>query len=271
MKIGYMTNAWGEVLAYANATTNVNDAHYFSTGPNEDAIRAIGAAGFEYIEMLDGNLLQYENDEDTFRKLLEENNVKLLTVYCAANFIYDEILNEELHKITKAAKFAKKFGAKFLIIGGGARRFDGVREGDYKKLGEALDLVVDIAEKEGMGTGYHPHLGALILAPHEIDKLMESTKMDLYPDFGHISAGGGDPVAITRKYAHRIPYTHLKDYNKDGFCLFGTGDIDFKEIVNILSKNGRDVVYTIEADDHGGDPDEMILFAAKYAKELFGL
>ena len=271
MKIGFMTNAWGTVLAYANATTNVNDAHYFSTGPNSDAIKAIGAAGFEYIEMLDGNLLQYENNEETFRALLKENNVELLTVYCAGNFIYDEILDEELYKITRAVKFAKKFGAKFLIVGGGARRYDGVRESDYEKLGKALDKVVDIARKEGMASGYHPHTGALVLEPHEIDKFMESTSMDLYPDLGHICAGGGDPVEIVRKYASRIHYVHLKDYNKNGFCLFGEGDINFKEIVNILSKNEAPVTYTVEADDYDGDPDVMVKIAAKNARELFGL
>jgi DNA-dependent RNA polymerase auxiliary subunit epsilon len=72
MKIGFATNAYGEVLALSDATTNVKDAYYLSTGDDEKAIEHIGRAGFEYIEMLDGNLLRYENDAQAFRASLQK-------------------------------------------------------------------------------------------------------------------------------------------------------------------------------------------------------
>ncbi|MDD3403095.1 MAG: sugar phosphate isomerase/epimerase [Hespellia sp.] len=274
MNIGFATNAWGVVLADSNATTNVNEAFYISTGSDEEAIQKIGKAGFRYIEMLDGNLLQYENREEELRQLLKASNTELLTVYCAANFIYDEILEEELYKIERALKIAKKFGAKFLVAGGGARRSNGICEGDYKKLGKALDKVVDLAKKYEISAGYHPHIGALVLTEGEIDKLMASTKMELIPDFGHICSGGGNPVAIVEKYAERISYVHLVDHDGADFRLFGEGAIDFNEIKQLLDANGKEVVYTIEAayqaDDYfDGNHDLMLQTAAKHVKEFF--
>jgi inosose dehydratase len=126
MKVAYMTNAWGAVMAHCAAANNVNSAYYVSTGADDQAIAGIAAAGYESIEIFDGNLLAYEGKEDAFKRLLSDNKVALLAVYCAAAFIYDEILDEELFKIKKAASFAKQFGATQIALGGGATRYNGL-------------------------------------------------------------------------------------------------------------------------------------------------
>ena len=130
MKVAYMTNAWGQVMAHCGAANNANSAFYVSTGADADAIAGIAATGYEQIEIFDGNLLAYEGKEDAFKSILAKNKVSLLAVYSAANFIYDEILDEELFRIKKAAAFAKKFGATQIALGGGATRYYGIHEGD---------------------------------------------------------------------------------------------------------------------------------------------
>jgi inosose dehydratase len=265
MKVAYMTNAWGAVMAHCGAANNVNGAYYVSTGADADAIAAIAAAGYEQIEIFDGNLLAYEGKEAAFRDLLEKNKVSFLAVYCAANFIYSEILDEELYRIQKAAAFAKKFGASEIALGGGATRYDGIREDDYQKLAAALDKTAAIAAGLGMRASYHPHMGSLVQTPEQLDRLMPLTKICLCPDTGHVAAGGGDPVAVVQKYADRIKYIHLKDITKDGmFCPLGKGVIDFPAIIDALK--GRDVLYAIECDAYSGCPDEAAKVTADYLK-----
>jgi inosose dehydratase len=252
-------------MAHCAAANNVNSAYYVSTGADAEAIAAIASAGYEQIEIFDGNLLAYEGREEAFNRILSDNKISLLAVYCAAGFIYDEILPEELFKIEKAASFAKKFGATQIALGGGATRYDGIQDRDYKKLAAALDKVCDIAEKLGMTASYHPHMGSLVQSPEQLDKVMPHTRICLCPDTGHVVLGGGDPVAIVKKYADRIKYIHLKDVTDAGmFCPLGKGGIDFPAIVNILNKNN--VLYAIECDGWNGDPKEGAKITFDYLK-----
>jgi inosose dehydratase len=265
MKVAYMTNAWGAVMAHCAAANNANGAYYVSTGADAEAIEAIARAGYEQIEIFDGNLLAYEGREKEFEGLLSRNNVSLLAVYSAANFIYDEILPEELFRIRKAAGFAKNFGATQVALGGGATRYDGIREGDYKKLALALDKVCDMVGELGMTASYHPHMGSLVQSPEQLDKVMPHTRICLCPDTGHVVLGGGDPVAVVRKYTDRIKYIHLKDVTKAGmFCPLGEGGIDFPSIVDILKKSNPHILYAIECDGWSGDPQKGAEITFKY-------
>jgi inosose dehydratase len=267
MKVGYMTNGWGAVMAHCGAANNVNGAYYVSTGADTEAITGIAAAGYEQIEIFDGNLLAYEGKEAAFKNILAANKVSLLAVYSAANFIYGEILDEELFRLKKAAAFAKKFGATQIALGGGATRYNGIQDGDYGKLAAALDKVDSIANELGMTASYHPHMGSLVQSPEQLDKIMPHTRICLCPDTGHVVLGGGDPVAVVKKYADRIKYIHLKDVTKDGmFCPLGKGIIDFPAIVEILRKTGKPVQYAIECDGWNGDPVEGAKITAAYLK-----
>lgn len=268
MKVAYMTNAWGAVLGSNAAMNNVNGAYYISTGDDRQAVSEIAQAGYEMIEIFDGNILAYEGREAEFQKILSDNKVTLLAVYCAANLIYDEILDEELYRIKKAAAFAKKFGATQIAVGGGATRYDGIREEDYKKLAAALDKVCDMAAELQMTAHFHPHMGSLVQSPEQIDKVMPYTKMNICPDTGHIVLGGGDPLKVTKKYADRISYIHLKDVTKDGmFCPLGTGVIDFEPIIKVIKDGRKDVLYAIECDGYSGDPKEAAEITYKYLEK----
>ncbi len=266
MKVGYMTNAWGAVVGHCGGVTSIKDLYYLSTGDDEQAIKAISEAGFEYIEIFDGNLAAYEADQQKFSGILEKYGVKLFAVYTGADFIYDDVLEEEFFKMEQAAKMAKAFGAKHLCIGGGAVRSKGIQDADYEKLAKGLDKAMDLAADYGLIASYHPHLGTCVQSPDQLDKLMPLTKISLCPDCGHIAAGGGDPVEVVRKYQDRIKYLHLKDYKDGGFYPLGMGDINFKEIVSILY--GKGVDYTVEADGYAGSPEDAAKVSYRYLNDL---
>ncbi len=268
MRIGYMTNAWGVVAGSGGGVTSIKDLYYISTGADKEAIEAISKAGFNYIEIFDGNIAQYEQDKSKFLDILKEYNVQVLGVYTGANFIFDEILDEELYKIDKTAALASEFGAKHLVLGGGAIRSTGIEDDDFKKLADGLDKAAEIAEKHGLIASYHPHLGTMVEKPEQLDKLMPLTKINLCPDTGHIEAGGGNAVETVRKYVDRIKYVHLKDYSSEGFFPLGKGGVNFKEIFEILHNNGFDGDFTIEADGYAGSPEEAAVHSYNYLNNL---
>lgn len=271
MKITYSTNAWGPVLGHWAAPNNVNAAYYRSDGDLKKALAEIAAAGYESVEIFDGDLLEFEGREDELRALLAENHLELKGVYAACNFIYDEILPDEMDRLKRAALFAKKFGATEIALGGGAVRYSGIRESDYVKLGEALEQVCDMADEIEMRASYHPHMGSLVESPEQLEKVMKWTRIALCPDCAHVKAGGGNPLEIVKKYLDRIYYIHLKDITEDGmFCPLGVGTIDFDPIMKTLADSKIDVEYAVECDGWSGDAGEGARITAEYLKKYLG-
>ncbi|MCD1260405.1 sugar phosphate isomerase/epimerase [Paenibacillus athensensis] len=250
MKLGYQTNTWGGVFGHPGGVTSVKDAYYMAGGSTEEAVADIAQAGYQGIELFDGNLMQYAGRIDEFKQLLHKHGQALIGVYTGANFIYEEILNDELYKIEQVAKLAAEAGAEHLVIGGGALRAGGIRESDYVALGKALDRVKAIAERWGLVASYHPHLGSLIEKPEQLTRLMKLTSICLCPDTAHLEAGGSDPVEVIRTYADRIRYVHYKDYANGRFLPLGEGHQRFDEMTAVLREMHYDGWITVELDSH---------------------
>ncbi|ALS28726.1 sugar phosphate isomerase [Paenibacillus sp. 32O-W] len=266
MKIGYQTNTWGGVVGHPAGVTSVKDLYYLANGSTEQAVKEIAAAGYQGIEIFDGNLMQYDNRPDAFKQLLNDNGQVLIGVYCGANFIYQDIFKDELHKIDKVAKLAAELGAVHLVLGGGAIRSGGILETDYQSLAGGLEHASDIAAKYGLIPCYHPHLGTIVQTPEQLDKLMTMTDIALCPDTAHIEAGGGDPVEVIKKYADRIRYVHFKDYRYGAFLPLGEGGQPFAEMLAVLKENGYDGWITVELDSYG-NPAEGAAISMRYLQE----
>ena len=130
MKLGYCTITWGGVVGHPAGVTSAKDLFYLTHGSMDDAVKDIAAAGYHGVEMFDGNLAEYEDKPEQLRGILEKAGVSLVSVYTGANFIYADILPDELHRIQRAADLAATFGAERLVVGGGARRAAGTTEED---------------------------------------------------------------------------------------------------------------------------------------------
>jgi inosose dehydratase len=248
MKLGYQTNTWGGVVGHPAGVTSVKDLYYLANGSTEDALKEIAEAGYKGFEIFDGNLMQYRDKKEEFIKLIADHSLSFIGVYTGGNFIFPDILEEELAKIEEVAAFAYELGAQHLVVGGGAVRTNGIKESDYKDLGNALNRVVEIAEKYHLIPSYHPHLGTNVQSPEQLDKLMPLTTINLCPDTAHIEAGGGDPVEVIKKYVDRIKYVHFKDYENGEFLPLGEGHQKFAEMLKILEEANYDGWITVELD-----------------------
>ncbi|MFC4766307.1 sugar phosphate isomerase/epimerase family protein [Effusibacillus consociatus] len=270
MKLGYQTNTWGGVVGHPAGVTSVKDLYYLANGSTEQALTDISAVGYKGFELFDGNLMQYIDRKNRFQDLLTTYSLEFIAVYSGANFIFAEILEEELWKIEKVAAFASEMGAQHLVVGGGAIRANGVLETDYNALADGLNKVVAIAEKYGLIPSYHPHLGTIVQSPEQLDKLMPLTSINLCPDTAHIEAGGGNPAEIIKKYADRIKYVHLKDYENGEFLPLGKGKQNYHEIMQVLKKANYQGWVTVELDSFE-DPKEGAQISKDYLKSNFEL
>ena len=248
MKLAYQTNTWGGVVGHPAGVTSVKDLYYLAYGSTEDAFADIAAAGYTGVELFDGNLMQYAGDEQALRHLLGQYNMTLVGVYSGANFIYDDMRDDELSKIQGVIDFAAKLNIEHLVVGGGAIRASGTREEDYAKLGAGLEHVRELAEQAGLTPRFHPHLGTIAQSPEQIAKIFAHTGINFCPDTAHLEAGGGDAAALIRQYADRVKYVHLKDLKNGQFVPLGAGTQNLDDILVALREIHYDGWTLVELD-----------------------
>jgi inosose dehydratase len=249
MSIAYGTITWGGVVGNPLGIVSVKDGWIITNGSDELALRDIAAVGYDGFEIFDGNLQRYVENPAPFRQWMKETDLTLVAVYTAANFIFEDCLEDEFWRMEKAADSAQQFGATFLVVGGGAIRFDGRRDSDYDALARGLDRIAAQAYRRGLQAVYHPHLGTLVEGPEQLDRLMKLTDIALCPDIAHVVAGGGDAVEVIRQYRDRIRYVHLKDYADGRFLPLSEGVIDFAAVVEALAGTDEGGWWAIELDE----------------------
>lgn len=267
MKLGYQTNTWGGVVGHPAGVTSIKDLYYLANGSTEEALKDIAASGYKGFEIFDGNLMQYIDKKEEFKELMSQHSLDFIAVYSGGNFIFTDILEEELLKIEKVAAFASELGAKHLVVGGGAIRSNGILESDYNDLGHALNKVVEISEKYNLIPSYHPHLGTIVESPEQLDKIMRLTSINLCPDTAHIEAGGGNPVDVIKKYTSRIKYVHFKDFENGEFLPLGKGHQKFDEIIKVLEEFHYDGWITVELDSYP-EPKKGAEISREFLKNL---
>lgn len=265
MRLGYHSITWGGVAGDASGVTSVKDLRYRVPGDMCRALRDIAAAGYEGVEMFDGNVAELA--DAGLAELLTETGLALVGVYTGANFVYDEILPDELHRVRQAAALAQRFGAEQLVVGGGAVRAAGTPETDYDKLGAALDTAAGIAEEHGLSACFHPHLGTIAQSPEQVEKVFARSRIGFCPDTAHLAAGGGDPAALIRRYPDRIRHVHLKDLRDGTFLPLGEGDVDFADVLAAVREVGYDSWLLVELDAYDGDPAEAARISRAFLDE----
>jgi inosose dehydratase len=265
MELGHQTNTRG-VVGHPVGVTSIKDLYYVSSGDTAACVREVAEAGFSGTELFDGNVVQFPGGVAALRALTDELGLAVVAVYSGANFIFPDILDEELWRISRAAEAAAALGAEHLVVGGGARRASGTVDSDYARLGAGLNAVVEIAARHGLLASYHPHLTTCVESRDEIDRVFAETEIRFCPDTGHLALGGSDNAELIRSYAGRIEYVHLKDYTSDpvGFVPLGEGELDVAATMGALEEVGYDGWIMVEADGFAGDP----LEAAKTSRSF---
>ena len=240
IRLAYHANCWGPLGGAPVGVTSIGRLTYQTFGDINRAIAEIGATGYEGVELFDGNILENSSYPTMLRAALASAGIKLVAAYSGANFIFPDILDEELGRISRVADAAAALSAEHLVIGGGARRLTGVRDDDYGRLAAGLDKVVEIAKARGLKAHYHPHLSTIVEGSAEVDRIFALTSIDFCPDTAHLAAAGGDVVEMVHKHRARISYVHLKGLRREPFAFtpLDEGDLDNAAVIRALTETG---------------------------------
>src|SRR3954463_1183399 len=255
MRFGHHANSWGGVVGHPVGVTSIKDLFYLTPGDTLATLGEVADAGYDGVELFDGNLAEFADDLDTLRAGLDERGLTLIAVYSGANLVFEEILGEELWRVRRACAWAAELGAEHLVIGGGAPRAEPATGAAHDRLAAGLDEVARVAEGHGLVASFHPHLSTIVESPDQIERLFDRTPIRFCPDTGHLQAAGGDPVELVRTYRDRIEYVHIKDVDADGrFVPLGRGELDVGGVLDVLRDTGFDGWVTVETDGWDGDP-----------------
>lgn len=216
---------------------------------------------------------KYPTDIGFLKQELAKRGLQLVSQWKSVLFSDPLYREAELEAYRAHVRFLKEMGSTVISTCeiGGSLHFDPRRtphekevlrldEAGWASLAEGLNAAGAIAREHGLKLTYHHHGGTVVERPEEIDRLMELTDpglVYLLYDTGHAYYGGADPLDVLKKHYDRIAYVHLKDVRKSVlgearaeradfitcirkgvFTVPGTGDLDFKPIVEELMARG---------------------------------
>jgi inosose dehydratase len=119
-------------------------------------------------------------------------------------------------------------------------------EGQWTAFGAGIEALAAYAAAQGITLVYHHHMGTVVEAEWEIDRLMAETgpHTHLLLDTGHCWFGGGDPVRLAKRHMGRVRHIHAKNVRPDVLAEVRMQGLSFLEGV-------RRGVFTVPGDAEG--------------------
>ena len=117
---------------------------------------------------------------------------------------------------------------------------------DWKAFGQGIEALAEFAAGQGVTLVYHHHMGTVVEAEWEIDRLMAETgpHTHLLLDTGHCVFGGGDPVRLAKRHMARVAHIHAKNIRPEVMREVREQGLSFLEGV-------RRGVFTVPGDAEG--------------------
>lgn len=211
---------------------------------------------------------------DAFKKLCSDRGIKIIST--GADY-------GELVKSPEAvAHTAKSLGAKFVMCAWIPHNNSGFTLENAKNAVEVFNKAGKVLRDSGITFCYHAH--GYEFQPYQdgtlLDYLIKNTNpkdVSFEMDILWVHFGGGDPVALLKKYGNRWKLMHLKDLRKgtkkdlsggtsqENDVALGTGEINIPAILKEAKKVGIKH-YFIE--DESNHPGEQVPKSIAYLKSL---
>jgi inosose dehydratase len=231
-------------------------------------------AGYEGVEL--GR--KFPRDAAVLGPILKAHQLELVSGWYSARLL-ERTLEDEIEAMQPHFSLLKSLGAKAMVFCEVSRCVHGDRElalsrrprlagKEWRPFLERLDALARHLEDDGMKLAYHHHMGTVIQAEEEIDRMMEGTRsVGLLLDTGHLTFAGGDPARALERHAKRIVHVHCKDIRRqrleqarkmdwsfldavvgEVFAVPGDGSIDFEPLLRGLAGAGYAGWLVVEAD-----------------------
>jgi sugar phosphate isomerase/epimerase len=207
-------------------------------------LEAIGKMGYKGVEF--AGYYGWEAKPKELRRLLDANGLKC----CGTHTGLDTVTGD---KLKATADLHRVLGNTFLIVP--SLQVEGAQ--GWLDMAKRFNDIAAKAKELGMRVGYHAHAG-------DFRKLGEKTSWEIFfdntaadvimqLDTGNCLQGGGDPVAILRKYPKRSASVHVKEFGGPEAAVIGQGVVRWAEVFEICETTGGTAWYVVEH-EVGNDP-----------------
>jgi sugar phosphate isomerase/epimerase len=201
-------------------------------------IEKIGKMGFQGVEF--ASLQERTRPAKELRKLHDDNGLKACGTHTPLQTLQGDALKTtiELHKT---------LGNNFLICPSmNAKTAD-----NWKNLAKQFNDIAARCKEQGMFTGYHAHASDFTLkfdGTTAWEVFFDNTGPDVIHqiDLGNTMSGGGDPLAMIKKYPGRTKTTHLKEHGGNKDDAIGEGKVDWKTYLDTYETVGGIEWYVVE-------------------------
>lgn len=269
----------------------------------QQTVSEMALAGFTGCEI--GN--KYPKDPAELKKALDLRGMRIASRWFSS-FILTQPIEQVAADFERELDFLSAVGANRInvseqsysiqgqkdtpVLGGGRHVMD---DAEWDRFCAGLNHLGKIAAQRGFRLCFHHHMGTVVQTAAETDRMLAHTDPDcvfLCYDTGHFTFAGEDPLAVLKKYVHRVGHVHLKDMRADvvarvkpegwsfltavrngAFTVPGDGCVDFDPIFELLAKAGYAGWLLVEAeqDPAKANPLEYAIKARKYIREHTGL
>jgi inosose dehydratase len=216
----------------------------------EQCLSEAHAAGFTGMEL--GN--KFPRDPETLRPILTAHGHDLVSGWYSVELLARDV-EAEWTASRAHAGLLKAMGSKVMILAETSNAIHGNRtmplsarpvlaKGDWKQWADRITAFAQrLKDEDGLQAVYHYHMGTIVQAENEIDRMMEMTgdALGLLLDTGHAVYGGADPVRLARHYRDRIHHFHAKDVRED--VMWRSRREDWSFLDSVLAG-----VYTVPGD-----------------------
>lgn len=207
-------------------------------------LEAIGKMGYKGVEF--AGYYGWDSKPKELRRLLDGNGLKCCGTHTDLETVTGDNLKAtaELHSI---------LGNSFLIV----PSLEAKDAQGWLDLAKRFNEIAAKAKALGMRVGYHAHAG-------DFRKLGDTTSWEIFfdntspdvimqNDIGNCMIGGGDPVAILKKYPGRSASVHLKEFGGPETAVIGQGVVPWAEVFKVCETTGGTAWYVVEH-EVGDDP-----------------
>ncbi|MFH0958801.1 MAG: sugar phosphate isomerase/epimerase family protein [Pseudomonadota bacterium] len=163
----------------------------------------------------------------------------------------ENLRNWRVDYTKKCIDLANFFEAPFVSVTSG-KPSPGISPAESMSLlADSLDKLIEYSAERLIGIGVEYEPGLLVECFDELSPLLEqidSPYLGANLDLGHSYVLGEDPKTVIGGLGRRIFHVHIEDITgrKHYHLVPGTGDMDFFELLGLLTENGYNGFVTVE-------------------------
>jgi sugar phosphate isomerase/epimerase len=244
----------------------------------DGTLKQLGNLGIREVESAG----YYKHSAAEVKKALDAAGLKLVSAHVGFDML--------LTKLDEAIAFHHELGAQYIVCPVPAKTPANVKKGghwedfamdDWKYSAEQFNAIGEKVHAAGLKFGYHNHKiefkKADGVTPYdELVRLTDPAKVTFELDLGWVVVGGGDPVALLKKYSDRISMLHVKDFKvgvpsgkePDTIEELGRGTIDYAPIFAAAASTGNIKHVFVEQEAFNVPPMESLKIDVDYMKKM---